>query len=99
MTAAKNLLHFTALAVWGALGAMLTLKVLFGAASATLGQTVIWWLWYAGLVAITTALVARFARPLSALGLHLAVLVLLGLLPSCAPLSALRFGVDLLGRS
>ena len=94
---ARNLVHGLLLAVWAALGVLVTLGAL--AHPATLVGAGAFWLWFVGFAVATTVLVARTGTPLGALLVHGGLLLALALVPRVFPLSLLRAGLDILGRA
>jgi hypothetical protein len=94
---ARNLVHGLLLAVWAAVGVLVTLGAL--AHPATLLGAGAFWLWFVGFAVATTLLVARTGTPLGALLVHGGVLLALALVPRVFPLSLLRAGLDVLGRA
>lgn len=94
----KNFVHLAALGLWAVLGLVFTLKCLFGAvaAPATLLNAMGFWLWFAGLAAVTTAFVRPVKSALAAAGIHAATFLALSAIPRVFPLSLLRLGLDLL---
>ncbi len=95
MNALKNVTHAAILAIWAVAGLLFTFSSVFGVAHA-LGPVLIYWLWFAGFVAVTSAVVTRFKGPIAALATHGAALVVLAAIPKVFPLSLLRVGYDLL---
>jgi len=95
--AARTLVHGLLLAVWAAVGFLVTLTAL--AHPATLLGAGGFWLWFVGFAAATTVLVARTGTPLGALLVHGGLLLALTLMPRVFPLSLLRAGLDILGRA
>jgi hypothetical protein len=100
MNAMKNLAHAVVLLGWTVAGVLFSLKALFGDAAGTLGQAILatggYWLWFAGLAAVTTVAIQKLKSPLGALALHAGLYVFLSLLPRFAPFGWLRLGLDLL---
>jgi hypothetical protein len=98
MKGLRNVAHAAVLALWAVTGLLFTLKVVFGAGPFLPGLLtgVSWWLWFAGLAAVTTFLVTRWEKPLAALLVHSGAFVFLAMLPREFPLSVLRLGLDLL---
>ena len=98
MTAGRNLVHMAALAFWVLLGLLFSLKAVFGGGPFLAGilNAGLFWLWFAGLAALTTFAVSRWSSPLAAPAVHGAVVMFLLALPARAPLGVLRFGIDLL---
>ena len=94
---ARNLVHGLLLAVWAAVGLLVTLSALAHPA-ALLGAGA-FWLWFVGFAALTTVLVARTGTPLGALLVHGGLLLALALVPRIFPISLLRSGLDVLGRA
>ena len=94
--AARNLVHGLLLAVWAAVGLLVTLTAF--AHPATLLGAGAFWLWFAGFAAATTVLVAQTGTPLGALLIHGGLLLALAVVPRVFPLSLLRAGLDVLGR-
>lgn len=94
---ARNLVHGLLLALWAAVGLLLTLSALVHPA-ALLGAGA-FWLWFVGFAVTTTVLVARTGTPLGALLVHGGLLLALALVPRMFPLSLLRAGLDVLGRA
>ena len=101
MNAMKNLLHAAILAVWAVLGVLFTIKAVFGAGPVMphLMEAGSWWLWFAGLAAVTSLLVARFDKAFGALLVHSGVFIVLSLLPKVLPFAVFRLGIDLLARA
>ena len=95
--AARNMVHGLLLAVWIAVGLLVTLTAF--AHPATLLGAGAFWLWFVGFAAATTVLVARTGTPLGALLVHGGLLLGLALVPRVFPLSLLRAGLDILARS
>ena len=93
---ARNLLHALLLAVWAAVGVLVTLGAL--AHPATLVGAGAFWLWFVGFAVATTVVVARTGTPLGALLVHAGLLLVLAIVPRVFPLSLLRAGLDVLGR-
>jgi hypothetical protein len=93
----RNLVHAVLLAVWVAVGLVVTLSALAHPA-ALLGAGA-FWLWFVGFAVATTVLVSRTGTPLGALLVHGGLLVALALVPRIFPLSLLRVGLDVLGRA
>ena len=93
----RNMVHAVLLAVWAAVGLVLTLSA-FAHPAMLLGAGA-FWLWFAGFAAVTTLLVARTGTPLGALLVHGGLLLALSLVPRVFPLSLLRAGLDVLGRA
>src|SRR5262245_51692598 len=97
MNAMKNLVHGVILALWGVMGAVLTLKVVFGGALLTgLLAAGGFWLWFAVLAALTSWVTSRVPGVGSVLAVHVLLLLLLNALPAG---NLLRFGLDQLGKS
>lgn len=98
MNGLRNFVHMIALGLWGVLGLAFTLKCAFGAGAspATLLDAVSFWLWFAGLAAVTTAFVRPVKSWLAAAGIHAGTLLALSAVPRVFPLSLLRLGLDLL---
>lgn len=94
---ARNMVHGLLLAVWAAVGLLVTLSAL--AHPATLPGAGAFWLWFVGFAAATTMLVARTGTPLGALLVHGGLILVLALVPRVFPLSLLRAGLDVLGRA
>jgi hypothetical protein len=94
---ARNLVHGLLLAVWAAVGVLVTLGAF--AHPATLVAAGAFWLWFVGFAVATTVLVARTGTPLGALLVHGGLLLALALVPRVFPLSLLRAGLDVLGRA
>jgi len=94
---ARNLVHGLLLAVWAAVGVLVTLGAL--AHPATLLGAGAFWLWFVGFAVATTVLVARTGTPLGALLVHGGLLLALSLVPHVFPFSLLRAGLDVLGRA
>ena len=94
MKGMKNAVHLGILGVWAVLGAMLSIKLAFGAFA--LLTPLAFWLWFAGFVAVTTVVVKKFEGPLAALGVHAAAFGVLHLIPRVFPLDLLRLGLDFL---
>lgn len=92
---ARNLVHGLLLAVWVAVGLLVTLSAL-AHPTALLGAGA-FWLWFVGFAVATTALVSRTGTPLGALLIHGGLLLALALVPRVFPLSLLRAGLDVLG--
>lgn len=95
MNALKNVTHSAVLGIWALAGLLFTFSSVFGVAHA-LGPPLIFWLWFAGFVAVTSMVVGKFKGPLAALATHGAALVVLSVIPRVFPLSLLRVGYDLL---
>src|SRR5579863_5027926 len=91
MNALRNLMHMAVLAIWALMGSSLTLKALFGAGASlpSFWMAASWWIWFAGLAALTTWLVARWKSAVAALAVHAAVLLVLMALPRYLPFSLL----------
>lgn len=98
MNAMKNLLHGVILAVWALAGVVFTFKCLFGGGPVLPGvfSAASWWLWFAGLAALTTLVVKQFERAVAPLAVHAAAFLILSTVPKVFPLSLLRLGLDLL---
>jgi len=94
MNGMKNAVHLGILAIWAVLGAMLSLKLVFGAFAVF--TPLAFWLWFAGFAAVTTLAVKKFQGPLAALGIHAAAFGILHLIPRVFPLDLLRLGLDFL---
>lgn len=94
---ARNLVHGLLLAIWAAVGVLVTLGALVHPA-ALVGAGA-FWLWFVGFAVATTVLVARTGTPLGALLVHGGLLLALALVPRVFPLSLLRAGLDILGRA
>jgi len=94
---ARNLVHGLLLAVWAAVGVLVTLGAL--AHPATLVGAGAFWLWFVGFAVATTALITRTGTPLGALLVHGGLLLALSLVPRVFPFSLLRAGLDILGRA
>ena len=94
---ARNLVHGLLLAVWAAVGVLVTLGAL--AHPATLVGAGAFWLWFVGFGVATTALITRTGTPLGALLVHGGLLLALSLVPRVFPFSLLRAGLDILGRA
>lgn len=97
MNAFKNLTHGIALAVWAIPGVLLTFQAIFGGGAivpnlATAGA---YWLWFAGLSALTTWLTTQFKAGWASLAVHSATFLVLNALPHAVPFSWLRLGLDL----
>jgi hypothetical protein len=90
----RNAIHFLLLTAWALLGVLFTLHCLGSPGGLLVAG--IYWLWLLGFAAVTSVLVARFATPLSAVAVHIGMLLLLALLPNVAWLSLLRFGLTAL---
>ncbi len=100
MNAMKNLMHAVILAIWAVMGALFTLKCLFGTGPLvpSLFSAGSWWLWFAGFAALTTLVMRRFESAIAAPLVHGAAFVVLMMIPRVFPLSIFRLGIDLLGR-
>ncbi|HEY8211245.1 MAG TPA: hypothetical protein VIG99_27365 [Myxococcaceae bacterium] len=98
MNGLKNFVHLIALGLWGFLGLAYSLKCTFGAGASlgTLLDLVSFWLWFAGLAAVTTAFVRPVKSSLAAAGIHAGTFLALSAIPRVFPLSLLRLGLDLL---
>lgn len=94
MNAFKNLTHATILGIWAVAGLAFTFSSVFGAAA--LGPALIFWLWFAGFVAVTSFVVTKLEGPIGALATHGGALIVLTLIPRVFPMSLLRVGYDLL---
>jgi hypothetical protein len=94
MHALKNLTHAAILGIWAIAGLCFSVSSLFGAAA--LGPVLIFWLWFAGFVALTSKVVSKFDTAIGALATHGAALVVLSVIPRVFPLSLLRAGYDLI---
>ena len=94
---ARNLVHGLLLAVWAAVGVLVTLGAL--AHPATFVGAGAFWLWFVGFAVATTALITRTGTPLGALLVHGGLLLALSLVPRVFPFSLLRAGLDILGRA
>jgi len=94
---ARNLVHGLLLAVWAAVGVLVTLGTL--AHPATLLGAGAFWLWFVGFAVATTALITRTGTPLGALLVHGGLLLALSLVPRVFPFSLFRAGLDILGRA
>jgi hypothetical protein len=94
---ARNMVHGLLLAVWMAVGLLVTLSALAHPA-ALLGAGA-FWLWFVGFAVATTVLVTRTGTPLGALLVHGGVLLAIAVVPRVFPLSLLRVGLDVLGRA
>jgi len=94
---ARNMVHGLLLAVWVAVGLLVTLSALAHPA-ALLGAGA-FWLWFVGFAVATTVLVTRTGTPLGALLVHGGLLLALAVVPRVFPLSLLRVGLDVLGRA
>ena len=96
----KNFVHLAALGLWAVLGLVFTLKCLFAAwgAPSALLDAVGFWLWFAGLAAVTTAFVRPVKSALAAGGIHAVTYLALCAIPQVFPLSLLRLGLDLLSK-
>jgi hypothetical protein len=92
---ARNLVHGLLLAVWAAVGLLVTLSAL--AHPTMLLGAGAFWLWFVGFAVATTFLVARTGTPLGALLVHGGLLLAVALVPRVFPLSLLRAGLDVLG--
>ncbi len=95
MNGMKNAVHLGILGIWAVLGALLSIKLVFGAFA--LFTPLAFWLWFAGFAAVTTVVVKKFQGPLGALGVHAAAFGILHLVPRIFPLDLLRLGLDFLG--
>ena len=94
---ARNLVHLFLLGGWAVLGILVTLGALTHPAA--LPGAGGFWLWFVGFAVATSVLMARTGTPLGALGVHGGLLLLLAMVPRVFPLSLLRAGLDVLGRS
>jgi hypothetical protein len=93
----RNMVHVVLLALWALVGLVVTLG---GFADPwNFLVAIAFWLWFAGFAAATTLLVARTGTPLAALGVHGGFLLAQSLVPRVFPLSLLRVGLDVLGKS
>lgn len=100
MNGLKNFVHLIALGLWGVLGLVFTLKCVFGA-GASLGALLDaagYWLWFAGLAAVTTGFVRPVKSALAAAAIHAGTYLVLSAVPRVFPLSLLRLGLDLLAK-
>ena len=93
----RNLVHAVLLALWAAVGLVITLSA-FAHPAMLLGAGA-FWLWFVGFAVATSFLVARTGTPLGALLIHGGLLLALSLVPRVFPLSLLRAGLDVLGRA
>jgi hypothetical protein len=93
MKAFKNLTHGTILGMWLVAGLIFSVQTLLGGA---LGPALVFWLWFAGFVGVTSFVVSRFDGPIGALCTHGAALAILTVIPRVFPLSLLRVGYDLI---
>ena len=93
----RNLVHVILLAVWAAVGLVVTLGAFADPWEFLVAGA--FWVWFLGFAAATTLLVARTGTPLGALGVHGGLLVALSLVPDVFPFSVLRMGLDVLGRA
>ena len=93
---ARNLVHGLLLAIWAAVGVLVTLGALVHPA-ALVGPGA-FWLWFVGFAGATTVLVAGTGTPLGAFLVHCGLLLALALVPRVFPFSLLRAGLDVLGR-
>ena len=94
MKAMKNAVHIGILAIWATLGVLLTFNLVFGAFA--LVSPLMFWLWFAGFAAVTTAAVGKFEGPVAALAVHAAAFGVLHIIPKVFPLNLLRLGLDML---
>ncbi len=94
MNGMKNAVHLAILGIWATLGAILSIKLVFGAL--VLLSPLGFWLWFAGFAAVTTFAVKKLDGPLAALGIHAAAFGLLHLVPRVFPFDVLRLGLDFL---
>ncbi len=97
MTAFKNLTHGIALVVWAIPGVLLTFGALFGGGALihNLAVAGTYWLWFGGIVALTTWLVTQFKVGWASLAVHAATFLFLSALPHAVPYAWLRLGLDL----
>ncbi len=100
MKAFGNLIHFGILGLWALLGLGLTAKLVFGAGPllASLFTSGTWWLWFAGLAAVTTVAVKKWESAVAPLLVHAGAFLVLAAIPRVFPLNLLRLGLDLLSR-
>ena len=94
MNALKNVAHFVVLLFWIALGVLFSFSSVF--THHEVMPVLSFWLWFAGFVAVTTAVVRQVNSALGALATHAAIFILLNLIPTSFPFSLLRLGYDLL---
>ena len=100
MQAMKNLTHAVILAGWALLGLGLTFKLAVeGPMLAGLLTAATYWLWLAGLAAVTSLFLSKAKSPLVALAVHSGAFVVMALLPRVFPLNVFRLGLDLLSRA
>ncbi len=102
MNAMKNLVHGAVLLGWAAVGALFSLRVLFGEGASFVARFLeagSFWLWFALLAAGTTYAVTKVKTPIGALFVHGLVGVVLLMLPHTLPFGWLRLGLDLIGRA
>lgn len=96
MNAMKNATHAAILALWVILGAVFSLKTLFGASPALM-PIVLYWAWFAGYAAFTSWMTTTlFKSPIGAIGTHGGTFLALHLVPKIMPFMVLRLGIDLL---
>lgn len=93
-SALKYATHGLVLFVWFGAGCVLALTQLFG--THALADSVNYWLWFAGLVALTTFLIRFTKSAVAVLAIHAAVALALNLIPTAMPFGLLRAGYDLL---
>jgi hypothetical protein len=100
MSSLKNLIHAAVLATWALMGVIFTFKTLFTCAAfmPALVGVASYWLWFAALAGITTAMVSKVTRPVGALLIHGLLFLTLLMIPQVFPLNLLRLGLDLLLR-
>jgi hypothetical protein len=94
-SAFRNVAHLGVLAGWSLAGVAFTLSAL-SAGFSGLGAVAGWWVWFAGLAAVTSYLVLRTRSGVGALLVHAGTVLLLLALPALPGLRLLRLGLDLL---
>lgn len=99
MKAFRNLIHFGVLGLFGVLGILLTLRVLFGAAGLAPGGLAMiagFWMWFAAYAGGSSALLSRSPSAFMAPLVHGGLYLVLHLFPREMPFGLLRLGYDLL---
>jgi hypothetical protein len=90
----KYVAHVTVLSLWLTGGSVLTVLQLWQ--SHGLGETINYWLWFAGYAGVTTLAMRPLRSGVAALITHAAFVLVLNLIPTSHPWSMLRAGYDLL---